>query len=116
MNPPRPPDACGSVVAKFERSQRSSKAETRNDQNQNDFEAGEYELEVGRLLDAEIVEPGNKPGDRDSEKLRPERAEQGRGMGSLSQWKAGKKPSVRASPMVTAAMEAGLATANQVHI
>ena len=35
---------------------------------------------------------------------------------SLSQWKAGKKPSVRARPMVTAAMEAGLATANQVHM
>ena len=33
-----------------------------------------------------------------------------------SQWNAAKIPSVRANPLVTEAIEAGLATANQVHM
>ena len=36
------------------------------------FEDGEDELKVAGLLDAEVVQPGDEPGDGDGEDLRPE--------------------------------------------
>ena len=76
---------------------------------------GEDELEVAGLLDAEVVESGHEPGD--ARWRRPAtRAVAGREPGAVEPWNAGKTPRVRARPMVTVAIEAGLATANHVHI
>ena len=50
---------------------RTGKAKAGDDQNQNHFEPGEEELEIPRFLDAQVVEPGDKPGGKDGEDLRP---------------------------------------------
>ncbi len=76
-------------------------AEPRDDDDENALQDSEDELEVGGLLDAELVEARHEPGDGDREDLRPV-ATEGRGRWRLSQWKAGKTPRVRASPLVTA--------------
>ena len=51
------------------------KAEARNDQNQDALENGEDKLKVAGLFDAEIIEPGHKPGDGDGEQLRPKQGQ-----------------------------------------
>ena len=50
---------------------RAGEAEASDDKNQNHFEPGEEELEVTRLLDAQVVEPGDQPRGKDGEDLRP---------------------------------------------
>ena len=40
----------------------TGKAEPGDDQNQNHLKPGEEELKVTRLLDAQVVEPGDQPG------------------------------------------------------
>ena len=116
MNPLKPPVAVGRDVEKLENDAGSrGKAERGDDENQDAFENGEDELEVAGLLDAEIVESGHEPGDGDGEDLRPEKW-QCPERDAVRKWNAGKTPRVRASPLVTAAIDAGLATANHVHI
>ena len=116
MNPLNPPMACGTPVAKLPHEPvAEAKHKRRHDENQNSLEHGEDELKVAGLLDAQIVQPGDEPCHGDGEHLRPQQRNRP-GTCAPSQWNAGKTPSVRARPLVTAAIEAGLATANHVHM
>ena len=47
----------------------ADEAEAGDHQNQNHLEPGEEELEVTGFLDAQVVEPGDQPGDGDGEDL-----------------------------------------------
>jgi len=55
-----------------ERASDGSETEAGDDQDQDHFQGGEDDLKIRGLLDAEIVESGNEPGDCDGEDLRPE--------------------------------------------
>ena len=117
MNPLKPPCAPAKLVWKLcHATMRTGEAEAGDDDDQHHFEPGEEELEVSRFLDAEVVEPGDEPAGEDGEDLRPGDQEWSLQTTPSSQAKAAKIPITRARPVVTLAMDAGLATANHVHM
>ena len=117
MKPLNPPTACGTRSGEVgPRAGCRSKAKRGHDQNQNALEHREDKLEIAGLLDAQIIQPGHEPRDRDGKHLRPQQRKRARNRRRRASETPGNTPSVRARPLVTAAIDAGLATANQVHM
>jgi hypothetical protein len=98
MKPETPPTAWGRSGRSWTTSPAEAKQKPATMRMRTTLSHGEDELEVAGFLDAEVVESGDEPGDGDGEDLRPEDAAGPPMACDLSQWKAGKKPRVRARP------------------
>ena len=76
MKPFNRPSRVASVVRKWLQDPLGAeKTQRHHNQNQNCLQHGKHQLKIAGLLDAEIIQPGNQPGDRDGEYLRPEERE-----------------------------------------
>ena len=92
-----------------------AEADHHDAENDGDFQEGEHQLKVARLLDPDVVENRNQGGGRNRHQLSVgDRKRSRRESCGQKKLKAGKFPSTRTKPVARVAIEAGLAIRNQV--
>ena len=93
---------------------RKGESDADDGEDHRDFQDGEEQLKLAGFLDADVIERRDENGSGDGDQLSPgdADAELERFVGRKE--RAGKVPRMRTMPEVTVAMEAGLATMNQV--